>query len=85
MAKPKLGDRVIYRAAEMHHTTTVKSGEELKGSTHHAEMMEFAAHVGRVHADGTADLQLLIPGKPPVWIERIKAGKGPGTFSAQDD
>lgn len=88
MAKnPKLGQAVVYRAHAEHKTETVKkdaNGKEitLQGSLHHPEMEEFAGLVGRVHADGSADLIIFPPNRPAVWVDAVKQGEGDHEFSA---
>lgn len=78
-----LGDTVIFRAARNAFTETLKGKDRLRGSHFHPEMTEFAGIVGRVHADGSADLQILVPNQPTRWVDAVPEGHGPGTFSLQ--
>lgn len=50
------------------------------GSVHHRELREFAAQVTRAHDDGSYSLVLFPPGHPPVHVEHVREGDGPGTF-----
>lgn len=83
-----LGFPVIFRAAEVHLTKTLRSGLEVDGSVFHPELTEFAGIIGRVRAVGdepdavmTADIALIIPGHSDLrWIEGVPEGDGPGCF-----
>ena len=80
-----IGTHGLYRAQESHHTVTTKGDAvEFEGSVHHPQMREFFATVGRVHADGTVDVGLLVPGRPSVsWIDHVKIGEGFGEFEPE--
>lgn len=86
---PKLGQAMVYRAhAEHRHKVTEKDvdgAETTKltgGSIHHDAMDEFAGIVGRVHADGSADLLIFPPNRAPVWVDGVKPGDGDHEFTA---
>lgn len=81
----KLGWPVVYTVPEVHHARTVvtqgPNAGEHEGSVHHQHLRTFAATVGRIHPDGTADLHILIPNKDAKWVERVPFGEGHGTFA----
>lgn len=73
---------VRYRVPEVHETeTTVGDEPTKKGSIHHREMTEFVGLVTRSHDDGTHDIVIFPPDKPPVHVHKVAEGHGPGTFS----
>lgn len=72
---------VVYRVPDEHHTTTTVGGDELKGSIHHREMVEFVGMVTRDRGDGTCDIVIFPPDKAPVHVAGVKTGEGPGTFT----
>ena len=72
---------VRYRAAEAHLTKTVRGQDLLEGSIHHPELAEFTGIVTQEHEDGTADLVIFPPGRPPAHVAGAQSGDGPGTFS----
>lgn len=77
----KLGDRVVYHAHEAHHTETVKTDPSTNkptvthGSNAHHECRSFSGTVGRVHADGTADILFFPPNREPKWADRVHEGE----------
>jgi hypothetical protein len=85
----KLGKHCVYTVPVAHHTNTIKkphgeAGKELEGSTHHAELREFAGLVTREHAPAgkkkaeTFDIVIFPPGKAPVHVEGVLEGKDAG-------
>lgn len=88
-----IGRPVVYRALEGHHTTTItgkaphpeKPGEmvdvTVAGSVHHPEAKEFAGQVTRSHHDGSHDLIIFPPNRPPVHVDRAQEGEGWGSFT----
>jgi hypothetical protein len=89
----KLGDPVTYEVPPNQHTVTVKDGVRFEGSTYHAELIEFAGVIARVHSkDGTGsldaalndkqfDLAIFVPGSPKVaWVVGVHEGKKAGEF-----
>ena len=42
--------------------------------THLGPQKEFAAIVGAVHPDGSADLFVLVPNRAPFWADRVPVG-----------
>lgn len=88
-----IGRPVVYRALEAHHTETVLRHEphpenpgemvpvKAQGSVHHPEAKEFAGQVTRSHDDGSHDLIIFPPNRPPVHVDHAAEGDGWGSFS----
>lgn len=66
--------QIRYRVPEVHHAETTVEGKTLTGSIHHREMREFTGLVTRSHDDGSHDIVIFPPDRPPVHIARVKEG-----------
>ena len=77
----KLGDRVLYAVHDGHKTETVKGDKKLAGSVHHPELTEFAGLVGRLHADGSCDIAILVPNGELKWVDGVTEGTGAHQFT----
>lgn len=40
----------------------------------HLTQPEYAAVVGRVHPDGTADLAVMVPNRELMWVDKVPVG-----------
>lgn len=78
---------IRYRVPQGHRTETVKGQDDkgrdivLRGSVHHAETDEFTGLITRSHGDGTFDIVIFPPDKPPVHVHGVKQGTAPGTLT----
>jgi hypothetical protein len=86
----KLGQAVLYTVPVAHETETTlekiagaveSAAETLLGSVHHQAMRQFAGTVGRENADGTCDIQILVPNREARWVDGVAEGTEPGTFA----
>lgn len=72
---------VRYRVPEEHYRETLDGGVEKTGSIHHRDHREFTGLVTHSHDDGSHDIVIFPPDKPPVHVHQVTEGDGPGTVT----
>lgn len=78
----QLGAPIVYTVKDRERAKTKQHlGREVDGSHFHAEMTQFAGVIARVYPDGiTACLVIFPPKRPPVTVDHVSEGVGPGQF-----